>query len=459
MTYIFYLIVLFVLVWGPYLNVGIGFFADTQVATSFAIAVTSGFSGWKNTTSEIKQPILAIALLALYVTFLSIGYDQFIYVPVLRVLRAAIMLYGCWCLVDRIYKHWGEEGDRLLITALYVGVVAHGVLMFLQFVNPTLREMITRWTFASEGVDVNLRTRMPGLATGGGAQLSVFMSIGFLLFPYCYVVARGWTNKLFLAFGFAITAIAVVLSGRSGVYSALFLFPLMIALVGRFQYQAGGIVKYIMQFLSIGGIIFVASIAIYLLDNALRNTAAGEDYSDYAFQRNLDMLLNPDEGFVRNTTVEELWNYHIMIPDDLRTLLFGDLINMDHSQGAGGVVTRKVDSDIGYVRLLFGYGLFGSFFHYGIYIYMIAKLWGIRRRNFLVSEIAIFIFSVMLIFNAKEVFVFTRTGWPICSLLYCAAICSATARKSQNKQLSGSSSIRKLIPRMQFRESPSLFRQ
>lgn len=449
----FLLLVIFGLCWGPYLNIGIGFFADTQVAIAIIIIVLSGISPWQKAPRDIKWVVFTISLLALLAIFLSLGYDDWIYIPALRLLRAAIILYACWCLVVRIYKQWGDKADRILVTGIYLGIVAHGVLMIIQFIDPTLREAVTKWTFASEGLDINLRTRMPGLTTGGGAQLSAFMSIGFILFPYCYAAARSWAIKILLAVGLAVTAIAIVLSGRSGVYTAIFLFPPMIVLVGYYNRETGGLIPFTLRLVGIACVILICATGIFYLDRFLRSSSEGTDYSNYAFERNLDMFLNPDEGIVKNSTIIELWNNHLVFPTDIRTLLVGDLQNMDHSQGAGGVVTRKVDSDIGYVRLLFGYGIFGSLFHYAIYLFMIKNLWGVRYNNYMMSGTAIFILVMIFIFNAKEVFFFTRIGWSICALLYCGAICSAILRERRNRQFVGSAGAGKATVRVQFNES------
>jgi hypothetical protein len=456
---IFYFLVIFGLCWGPYLNVGIGFVGDVQVLFSTVVIATSGGLPWRTASREVKWVVSATLLLAIYATLLSLGYEKLIYVPSLRIVRAAIIFYASWCLVCRIYKHNGDQADRVLVTGIYFGIAAHGALMFAQFASPALREAITRWTFASEGEEINLRTRMPGLTTGGGAQLSAYMSMGFILFPYCYAVAKGKMMRASLSVGLAVVAISVVLSGRTGVYTALFVFPIMILLVGYYSRAAGGLLEFAFRLARSVFAVLACGISVYFLDYALRMSTFGGEYNNYAFERNLDMLLNPEEGIIRNSTILELKENHLFVPSDVRTFFFGDLINMDHSQGSQGAVERKLASDIGYVRLLFGYGIFGSLAHYIIYIYMIAKLWGVRRSNFMMSEMAICVFCMILIFNAKEVFVFTRIGWSICALLFCGAIISANARMIQNKRIGGFFNKNKGAVRMQFRESVSPVRR
>jgi hypothetical protein len=428
MKFLKYFVVLFGLVWAPYLNIGLGFFGDTQVAIAVLVIAFSGYRPWSDVPQPVRWVLMGICLLSGFVILLSLGYDRLIYVPPLRIMRAAILLCACWCLVFYIYNQWGIKSDRLIATAIFLGIALHGILMIAQFIYPGFRESMTKWTFASEGLDINLRTRMPGLTNGGGAQLSAFMSMGFLLFPYCYAAAKNWFFKFILIIGFSVVVISVVLSGRSGVYTALFLFPLMLILVGYLYREGGGVVKFILRMIGLVCAILFCGFIISFLDSFLRSSTGGTDYADYAFERNLDMFLNPDEGIVRNSTVIELWDNHIVLPSDLTTLLKGDLANMDHSQGAGGAATRDVDSDIGYIRLLFGYGLFGSLFHYAIYIGMIHELWRVRRIDSMLPAIAIFMLAAIFIFHAKEVFVFTRIGWSICATLYCAAIRSAALR-------------------------------
>lgn len=429
MKYIYFITSIFVLCWGPYLDIGIGYFADTQFAMALFIIIF-GVTSWKYTPKEVKWVITILLILAAYVVFCNIGYDQLIYVPVFRNIRAACILYSCWLITRSIYKKYQNEAEQVFMAILFFGVVAHGVLMLLQFQFSNFREAITAWTFASKGLDINLRTRMPGFTNGGGAQLSLYMSMGLLLFPYCYSASTKKIARLFLAIGMAIVALSIVLCGRSGVYTAIFILPLNIFIVARYSMNTTSITGVVKSLLGFALICIVCVGSLFVLDSNLRKGKGGDDYAKYAFRRNLDMFLNPDEGIIVNETVVYLYNDHLMLPNDVKTFFLGDLRNMMHNQGAGGVVARITNSDMGYVRLWFSYGLFGLGIHLLVYVGMIHISWRFRRHNEIMASISIMLLLLIVIFNLKEIFFFTRNGWSITGLLFCATICSYRTRNS-----------------------------
>jgi hypothetical protein len=95
--------------------------------------------------------------------------------------------------------------------------------------------------------------------------------------------------------------------------------------------------------------------------------------------------------------------------------MFGNprLIELDQ-----GDSNRIIDSDVGYVRLLFGYGILGSLLHYVFYLIIVIqsyRLIGFDRR---LAVFCLLFGLAMLVFNGKEVFVFARIGLSITLLTF-----------------------------------------
>jgi hypothetical protein len=413
--------------WGPYLNVGIGFFADTQVAVALFVVVVLGWGHLKIMPRSIAILIGAFLFFSIYVLMFSLGGSSLQYVASLRMVRAAVVLAASWILALSAFRIWPHAADRIILRTLYFSTVLHGLLMFLQYLMPSFREALTVYTFASDGLDVNLRSRMPGLTTGGGSQLSVFQSLGVVLFPFCYAITHTLIGRLLLAGGLAVIAFSIVLAGRSGVYTCILFFPLAL-IIAAAQQRTGGFLKMLKGIVLISVLmVFTAGLAM-LMDATLRQSKQGVDYEGYTFSRNLDMFLSEDEGFVKNQTVYQLYSNDLQFPQDARTLWFGDNSHLEHSEGSKGSSVRSLDSDIGYVRVLFGYGIVGSTFLYGSYIAMIAIMWNTRKQSKLLSHLGVLLIFITLFFNAKEVFIFTRIGWPMCCMVFAGALAEALVR-------------------------------
>jgi hypothetical protein len=409
------------LIWAPYLDIGIGFFGDLQATVAVLAIVVGGSRCLRTVPSEIRWVLFAMLGFTVYVLMLSVGQQSLQYVSALRVLRACIILLAAWVLCDSLWKQDHISGKKLLLSTIFYSTAAHGLLMFMQYLFPDFREVIARYTFAGEGVDINLRTRMPGLTTGGGAQLSVFQSLGLIVFPFCFAMSASVVSRIALGVGLAVIAFSVVLSGRSGMYTAVLFFPAALLYVGA-NSKSGGFIRLLTTFLSVSAIIALSGFVAFVLHSTLLSSKYGSDYEGYTFSRNLDMFLNEEQGLMRNDTIYELWNYDLLFPKDLKTLVVGNQVHLEHSQNSSGSAARSLDSDIGYVRILFGYGIIGSLVIYGTYVGMIGILIRYRMQVKMLSGLGVLLLVAILFFNAKEVFVFTRIGWSMCSLVFCAAV-------------------------------------
>ena len=107
-------------------------------------------------------------------------------------------------------------------------------------------------------------------------------------------------------------------------------------------------------------------------------------------------------------TYSELKN-HILLPNDAATFIFGDQRNVGLDQSSSD---RVLNSDSGYIRILFGYGIFGSIIHYAFYIYIIYIGYKLKQKKSLAGICYLLITTsmIILLFNTKEIFVLTRIG-------------------------------------------------
>jgi hypothetical protein len=156
-------------------------------------------------------------------------------------------------------------------------------------------------------------------------------------------------------------------------------------------------------------IIFSISISVFLFINQLLQSLGLTEFYN-SFYRTFDSFISLTEtGKYENETVSILKDY-ILFPD-LQTFLFGSndaLLNYD--------VDRNLDSDIGYVRNIFSFGIFGFILY--ILPFILLLIYSIKKIKLSMPHKLLFILLlIMAFFHSKESFLYVRMFWSIISLI------------------------------------------
>lgn len=409
--YIGYYLAVFVVIYGPVLDIGIGPYADTQFVFSLIVFIyaLSVFGVKIHTLQTSEQQLFAICFLLFtygcgssVIGYLTSG-DVTLHAA-LRPLRAFVTIIGCYSLIV-IGKFVFER--KLVSTtmfAIFASVCVHGVVMITQFLSPEFRDTVSQWTFANQVLEMNQNTRMPGLTNGGGSQLSLYQAVGVLLVPFLFMYETRQIVRAMIVVGGVVCLWSIILTGRSGLIFLSVGIPVSV-------YCLYGVRRAIFALAALGfvfgGAIFLAFGASDFVSLYVGDLLA--DYMDVAIARSFETFVGEDE------TVSYLIESHLFFPSDIGTFLFGNprLVELDQNFD-----DRIVNSDIGYVRLIFGYGVFGSLLYYCFYLFIIT--WAGR---FILIERALSYFCIIfavciLAFNFKEVFVLTRIGLSITMLAF-----------------------------------------
>jgi len=75
--------------------------------------------------------------------------------------------------------------------------------------------------------------------------------------------------------------------------------------------------------------------------------------------------------------------------------------------------SKYINTDIGYLRLIWGYGLVGSVFHYSFYIFAIYVIQALPNISKAEKSLPIILLLLTLFFNSKEILVFSRMSFQI----------------------------------------------
>ena len=150
---------------------------------------------------------------------------------------------------------------------------------------------------------------------------------------------------------------------------------------------------------------------------------------------------------VINSTDEtlNLFNEFTIFPNNLSVWLVGDPRYVSLDEGSR---YRTLNSDIGYIRLLWGYGIIGSLVHYAFYLSIIfiacnsySRYYSAKLKN-LASLNIIFALAILAL-NYKEVFVLTRIGFSTTCILLFAMLQLIAFENKETVNISKKSHLRR----------------
>jgi hypothetical protein len=350
---------------------------------------------------------MPLIVLFLYCMFLVSFTDEYtlsiIFRLFLKPFRIIIVIMGGVALakifVDRGVKTFSVDS----LYYIFISITLNGIIMILQFIYPEFKDWIYSFTISKEfrsTFDYNFR--MGGLTrSSGGAVLSVVQSLGVLIAPFIWGKINNY-RKIILICGSLLICSSVLICGRSGLWVIVLGFPISISLANELANFTNIIKKYVT--ISLFFTLFIFMLNYY--------TSMNSDSSIYlSLGRTLDYFVDSNQdGSFANSTIETLKN-HILFPADIKTFLMGDGEHL-----LGKQFDRILPSDIGYVRNLWSFGIFGLF----IYIFpLLTLIRFILKNNFAISiskSIILFII-IMFLFHSKELFLYVRMYFSIISLM------------------------------------------
>ncbi len=339
--------------------------------------------------------------IALFQSFITTG--DLIQI-ILKPIRILVTLIAGYAIVKSIEKKYPEKYTSIILNFIYCSILSHAVIMIVQFHNPVFREFIYGYTFGGEVRSTfDYDFRMGGLSgSTGGAVLSVVQSIGVVLVPFLLKRTSNRYIKGIYIFSAIFIVYSILICGRSGIWSMI-IFTLLATLILDSRSRR-------FKFLKLIKILLFLFIGIFILIIAIENLA-NNDPIFFALNRTLDTFINfKESGNFEDGTVNTLKG-HLLFPTDLVTLIFGDTEVNVNTQ-----FDRKLDSDIGYIRNIWGFGIFG----FGVYLLPILKWFRIAWKYYYFSEVAkllLILTIITLFFHAKEIFLYTRMLFSIYSIV------------------------------------------
>lgn len=423
--------IVFLLIYAPLVNIGIGPFGDSLALICLFLIAWFFLRGLNNKIiifNEAKFLSAILILTMIYALFnsLFISSEPGSLQAALRPVRALITFLGIYAFLTLYVRYYSINFTNKLLEDIYLAIGLHATIMVLQFIWPEFRNFIYKYTFADQVIEFNKMFRMAGLTNGGGAILSVFQSFGTVIFPFLILTQESLYKRIITLLLFVLIFISTILSGRSGVIVSVLFTPIVFYLA-YCSNKGLGITKKAKKAISVCLLLFIAAALIFYSVNYTK-TFLGDNKTAYftlAVKRGFQTFNNfISNDSIKDETISYLWDEHLFLPNSVTQFLLGDVSILELDR-------RGVDSDIGYVRFIFGYGVFGSLIQYLFYIIIFIYAINLHKINKDLSYLIILINFIILVFHWKEVFVFARIGFSITSLLTISAFYYKRIYKSE----------------------------
>jgi len=397
-------LVSFLYIFGPLFN-SVGAWADTILVISTILSIYGIViynlqfpSFLKCFTFILPVFIFAIIIIA-ESSYTTVGdYIRF----TLKPLRIFITIYAGYVLVFLLRKHSRNDFFGLVLLMIFWSVLFHAGIMAYQLYSPEFKDLVYSYTTSGFRSSYGYNFRMGGLGGGtGGSVLSVVQSLGIIIIPFLFKRGNGLWRLLLVISGLFIF-FSILICGRSGIYSVILFLPISIYLAS----ESKG-VKF--WFSAVFAILFL--IALFLCSFLFFDAVEAKTPLYYALRRSLDTFLSyRTSGSFDDPTVDVLVEY-ILLPTDIKTWLIGNGEHIVNTQ-----FDRTLKSDLGFIRNIWSYGFFIAFFYWLPILYLVFCSFKLSRK-YEQAAVLFMLSMIMLLFHAKESFLYVRMFMSIYSLI------------------------------------------
>lgn len=320
--------------------------------------------------------IIFVSILGTFMSFIN-GIGQFNLVK--TAVSIPIYILASYSIASYFKKKGFNFNDFIFL--LILAVLANSTLVIFQVFLPELREFTEQFLVESGNRDWSEGFRYRGLASSGGASLSVLAPISIALVLHLY--SDKYLNFVFCFFSISLILIANFFIGRTGFILILPVFILFVFF---------SLNKYFLSSL-IFAIISFSLFFIFLEDiKSLLVSFFGIGFYNYT----LGFLLQGKEGLAEEGTTKVLIDYITVLPTEFPAIILG--------YGFYGGTDFKFYTDSGFARMYMSVGyIFGTIFYFSFLMYFIKAF---KAKIFLTLSV----FMVLAIAELKEPMLFSGYG-------------------------------------------------
>lgn len=346
--------------------------------------------------------LICLIVMTLYGFIIAFARGLFDLSFITRSVRTVINTLAAFLLVRIYYDYSSECSSSMLLKHLESCILLHAVICILMYTIPSFGSYVYRLTNIIEWgatTSIELGYRTSGL-TYGLSQTSVVQMWGILLIMYNQTIHK---RSLFIyVCKNIVVLISILIVGRSGLLLGIFFIPIYY-LLSNYKNQKQALKNVIV-------IMVVVVVIVSLWDLIL--SLLPEKFSSYTLFR-AEEVFNFFAG-EESSTMDVIANKMITIPENAIDFIFG-------TSSLGRSSEVYIQSDIGYIKVLFAVGIIGSLLTYlpvVLCLYYVTK----SKRSVPLKSLTFIILCTNLILNFKELAIYTRNQWSIIAILVSVCI-------------------------------------
>lgn len=341
-----------------------------------AYAIKMGID--KHFVSDFLIPCIILLVIGVIGAFSSAIHGITQYNHPLAVISFLIMLLAARGLASVAYNNNLSLNEYLYIILMVITL--NSIIIIIELQYDTFRMFVEQYLdqFIGGSINYSYGYRLRGIASSGGAGLSISIPAGIIISLYLY--KKRVISLIFIAINSLILLFSIVVIGRTGII--LLAVPVSVYLLDILS-EHRDIKIYIYILITIICSISIFPLFIDLL-SSFYSDKYGEAFVDYAY----GFILDGSAGFEQEGTVGMVAEFLRVLPDKFPEYLIG--------YGFYGGSGFEPWTDSGYSRTFLSVGfLFGILFYYNIFkMYLI---------DFLDYKYLIGSFFLLLVFaEAKE---------------------------------------------------------
>jgi hypothetical protein len=364
---------------------------------------------------SLPKPLVVVTtffmILAIYHLVLATLYDNngsYFFSICISVIISVV--FG-WLIASYLINHGANTSDlldQLLVMCIIVAILNSSII-FLEFSSPKIKSIIESYLLQNtEGLIYEEHQFMlRGIASAGGAGLSVFNAVAIL-----FIIYQCINKKIAASFalsGALFITCSNVFIGRTGLILGL-LFTSVLFLIILRRYLKSGF-KGLLSAVSIGfGLLFLIHFSM--------NSILDEAVATWAFE----WLNDISSGKIVTASSDDLKTM-LFLPDDAIHLFFG----IGFFEGIGKIYPR---TDSGYLKTILSIGIPMSILLYSAIIFMFIQVNKVSSKYF---WLVIFVIAVMMVVEVKEPFFYQNFAARVILLLSGAAMFILAKKRASAK--------------------------
>lgn len=319
---------------------------------------------------------------------------------ILRFGRVLVNFLGAASLVSIYYRWFGEAAGGIVVRHLFHCLVMHAVVMAIMFHSATFRDLIVNQIVQA---DPDSRTylakstgyRVSGLTDSWDA-LSGLQSLGLLMLPIL-LTRQPSISYLYATVAAPLLMFSVAISGRTGFVTAAILMPIALGFADLRKLHRTTLVTAAVGMLGallVMGPLRQAAIA------ALEESSLGRTVAMFGFET----AKREDVETRIDVTFTGILEQHYFLPPTWQTFWLG-------TGGSGRDTWDYVSADNGIVLNLHNLGFPCFLLMYGSLLSMAWNGFSLRRINPAFAGVALLAVILILLIDAKVMYVFSRNGF------------------------------------------------